>query len=79
VDLWLTDPVTQAYKICLETSSKRLQDSLVSGEQIDPSNNDLSMNQIHTSIGWKGAVDAMSLFDSVLKQAEMIEVPKNEK
>ena len=72
------DPVTRAYKTCLETSRKSVLDSIGSGELIDPSNNDLSMNQIHTSLGWDKALDAMSMFEQVLSYAEMIEAPKNE-
>jgi len=79
VDLWLTDPVTQAFKTCLLTNRETVQAKLSAGEYIDSSNNDLSMNQIHSANGWSKALEAMSNFESILSKAEMIEVSKNEK
>jgi len=56
-----------------------VQAKLSAGEYIDSSNNDLSMNQIHSANGWSKALEAMSNFESILSKAEMIEVSKNEK
>ena len=79
VDLWLMDPVTQAYKVCLETGAETTGRRISKGEFIDISNNDLSMNQIHEAIGQKLALEVMSKFNDVLIRANMIEVPKDEK
>lgn len=79
MDLWLADPVTQAFKTCLQTSCETVKTKLSEGEYIDSSNNDLSMNQIHSASGWSEALEAMSNFESILSKAEMIEVSKNEK
>ena len=78
VELWLADPVTQAYKTCLRTNSETVKAKLGAGEYIDSFNNDLSMNKIHSASGWSEALDAMGNFESILSKAEMIEVPKNE-
>lgn len=74
VDLWLADPVTQAFKTCLQTSCEGVKAKLGAGEYIDSSNNDLSMNSIHSARGWAESLEAMSNFESILNKAEMIEV-----
>lgn len=78
VDLWLVDPVTQAYKVCLETGAATIGVKLGEGEFINHSNNDLSMNQIHGAIGQKTALEGMSEFSDILNRADMIEVPNDE-
>jgi hypothetical protein len=77
VELWLADPVTQAYKTCLETGAAKIGRQLGEGDFIDTSNNDLSMNKIHSAIGQKLMLEAMSDFFDILSQADMIEVSKN--
>jgi len=79
VELWLADPVTLAFKTCLQTSCDSVKARLGRGEYIDPTNNDLSMNQIHSASGWAESLEAMSNFESILTKAEMIEVSKNER
>ena len=74
----MTDPVTQAFKTCLQTSCEAVQAKLGAGDYIDLSNNDLSMNQISSARGWAESLEAMSNFESILSKAEMIEAP-NEK
>ena len=74
MDLWLADPVTQAFKTCLQTSRDSVKANLGDGSYIDSSNNDLSMNQIHSARGWAESLEAMSNFESILNKAEMIEV-----
>ena len=78
MDLWLTDPVTQAYLTCLKTSAEVVELKIDNGDYIDASNNDLSMNQIHSAMGWKKAINAMSNFENILKTAKMVEVAKDE-
>ena len=68
------DPVTQAYKNCLDTAIERADRRLASGSLIDPSNNDLSMNNIQETLGWKAAVEQLSDLPGTLFDANMIEV-----
>ena len=56
-----------------------MKDKIGSGDYIDPSNNDLSMNQTHSVLGWVNAVNAMSEFNNILNTGNMIEVSKNER
>ena len=77
VDLWLMDPVTQAYKTCLDTAIAKVNAELADGAHIKIDNNDESMNRIHLKIGAKGALEIMSNFENILKVSSMIEV-KNE-
>jgi hypothetical protein len=51
---------------------------IAKGAYIDESNNDLSMNQMVGALGWKKALEAMSEFDNILKQSEMIGEPKHD-
>ena len=78
MDLWLADPVTQAYKTCLDTTVELIDSQLAKGSDIDFSNNDLSMNKISQMMGSKEMMISMSKFQSVLSVAAMIEAPKNE-
>lgn len=78
MDLWLEDPVTQAYKTCLETGAAQIGRQLGEGVFIDKSNNDLSMNKTHSAIGQKLTLEGMSKFFDILSRADMIEEPKNE-
>ena len=78
MELWLENPVTKAYKTCLETGAARISLHLGEGGFIDPSNNDLSMNKIHSAIGQKLTLEGMSKFFDILSRADMIEVPKDE-
>ena len=79
MDLWLAHPVTKAYLICLKTNIEAVNAKIAGGSYIDYQNNDLSMNQISSAIGWKNAVDAMRNLENILKNAEMIEVKDNDK
>ena len=72
VDLWLIDPVTQAYKNCLDTAVKNANGKLSDGSLIDPTNNDLSMNRIQETIGWRSAIEGLSGFGNTLSLADMI-------
>jgi len=78
VDLWLMDPVTQAYKVCLNTAIVKADKDLASGDNIDITNNDASMNRIHLKVGGKEALRIMSDFENILTISSMIEVPKDE-
>ena len=78
VDLWLVDPVTKAYLTCLQTSRTSIQSKISSGEYLDLSNNDRSMNRTCNALGHCQALDSMSKFDDILTSADMIEVPKDE-
>ncbi len=68
------DSVTQAYKNCLDTAIERADQTLASGTLIDSSNNDLSMNRIQETLGWKSAIEQLSDFPKTLSLANMIEV-----
>ena len=78
VDLWLVDPVTQAYKTCLETGAEAIGCKIGESGFLDLSNNDLSMNRTHSALGQKLMLESMSKFNDILIGAEMIEVPKYE-
>ena len=78
VELWLADPVTQAYKTCLDTAITKADADLASGDNIDIDNNDASMNRIHLKIGGKEALRIMSGFENILTISDMIEVPEDE-
>ena len=79
VDLWLVDPVTQAYLTCLNTTEGLIDKKMTSGQCFDFTNNDYSMNQVSEAMGAKQMLSSMANFQDVLKVAEMIEVPKNER
>jgi len=76
VDLWLVNPVTQAYKTCLETRAAYIGRQIGEGVFIDKSNNNLSMNQTHSAIGQKLTLEGMSKFFDILSRADMIEDTK---
>ncbi len=78
LDLWLIDPVTQAYLTCLKDLSKNIGARLSSGELLDDANNDYSMNLTSKALGAKSMAETMSSFESVLLAGEMIEVEKDE-
>jgi hypothetical protein len=77
VDLWLVDPVTQAYLTCLKTTEELIDKKLTSGQCFDFENNDFSMNQVSEAMGAKQMLSSMANFNDVLNVAEMVEV-KNE-
>ncbi len=77
MDLWLVNPVTQAYKTCLETGAAKIGQQLGEGVFLDESNNDLSMNQTHSAIRQKLTLEAMSEFFDILSLADMIEESKD--
>ena len=79
LDIWLIDPVTQAYLTCLQDLANNIGSRLSSGELLDCANNDYSMNSIHKAIGAKSMAETMSSFESVLTSGEMIEVKKDER
>lgn len=78
MDLWLVDPVTQAYKTCLETGAAKIGRQLGEGEFNDSSNNDLSMNQINCAIGQKLTLEGMAKFSDILHRANMIKWTKEQ-
>lgn len=73
-DLWIDNPVTQAYLQCLKWSAEQQEEIIGNGSLIDNSNNDLSMNRIQyadgASFGFKSSSNPISHF----KLHEMIEV-----
>jgi hypothetical protein len=74
VDLWLVDPVTQAYRTCLNTAIENINIKLSVGSYVNPSNNDESMNMLHELLGWKQAAENFLCYESILKQANMVEL-----
>lgn len=42
VELWLNDPATKAYLVCIGLEMERVEGELENGSWIDPTNNDLT-------------------------------------
>ncbi len=76
VELWLSNPVTQVYLKCLKWAVEDIDDTLKSGAFIDSSNNDSSMNNIHSALGTKDGLIKAQAFEEMLNAREMIEKPK---
>lgn len=75
-ELWLNSPVTKTYFQCLAWSAELLAEALGNGLGISSSNNDLSMNLIHSSLGEKRGLLLASLpWDQFIKH-KMIEAPE---
>lgn len=72
-DLWIDNPVTKTYLQCLEWSAEQIAESLGKGSNVDSSNNDLSMNIIHSRLGEKvGLLKAANPIDQFITH-EMLE------
>ena len=78
LDLWLIDPVTKAYQICLSEMTRNAKDSLIDGSLVDSSNNDRSMNAIHSSMGMVTGYENARLFTDVFKLCAMVESASKE-
>lgn len=79
LDLWLIDPVTKAYLVCLSELARKTKETLMDGSLIDSCNNDRSMNSTHSALGMvMGYENAMKL-EGVLNVCEMVEKAKDQK
>ena len=76
LDLWLIDPVTKAYLTCLSETSRGLGEQLSACQFIDSTNNDTSMNKMHSLFGQRAGIEYVSNAVPLLKACEMIEHPK---
>jgi len=55
-DIWVDSPVTKVYLQCLKWSAEQIQEAIGKGGFVDSTNNDLSMNQLHSALGEQGGL-----------------------
>ena len=77
-DIWIDSPVTKLYLQCLEWSASQADEIVGNGSQIDSSNNDRSMNNIHGIMGQRIGLITASNPENLFNTHEMIEIPKEE-
>lgn len=73
LEIWLSDPVTKAYLLCLKEKQRVIGNRLEEGSMIDTTNNDRSMNLIHSALGTKDGLRQACEFEDVFNQCEMVE------
>jgi len=59
--------------LALDLLFKDLSDSISSGELVDSSNNDLSMNSLHSVMGGMNVVDQVKKTESMLNRYGLVE------
>jgi len=77
-DIWIDNPVTQAYLKCLIWSGEQAEEIAGNGSIIDIGNNDKSMNSIHSLLGQKIGLTTASKPLALFNAHAMIEIPKEE-
>jgi len=74
VEIWLSDPVTQALQRGLQEVANKVKDKLSNCTYVDPANNDLSMNEMHKALGARDGLLSAAKFEEVLNICSFIEV-----
>lgn len=77
LEIWLDNPVTINYLKCLEFESEKISKAFSNLSLIDSTNNDLSMNNIHSAIGSREGLRVASQAAFMLNEYGMVEA-KNE-
>ena len=78
LDQWLLNPVTLVYLECLEFEKMGVDSLLSSNSLIDSSNNDLSMNTIHSAMGSKLGLNTAMQLEELFVKHDCIERPLDE-
>lgn len=78
MEIWLENSTTKTYLQCLKWSGEQVEEILGNGSHIDPTNNDLSMNRIHSVLGQKIGLVNASDPTSIFNIHEMLELPKEQ-
>jgi hypothetical protein len=73
LEIWLDNPVTVNYLKSLEFLSDAIGDTLKSVGLIDSTNNDLSMNRIHSAMGSQNALSTALDCTELLTKYGMVE------
>ena len=73
LDIWLADPTTKAYLTCLKEKQRVIGERLEEGSMIDTTNNDRSMNLIHSALGTKDGLRQACEIEYMFKSCEMVE------
>ena len=76
LELWLESPVTKAVSLAYHEIINRIDAEVSAGYCIDSSNNDLSMNQIHSALGTKQGLENAGKFEEALRMCSLIEEDK---
>jgi len=79
LELWLADPVTKAYHVCLSELARKTRSAVSDGSLIDSSNNDRSMNSVHSALGMATGYENASKFVGVFSMCELVEKEKDQK
>ena len=77
-DLWIDNPVTKAYLKCLKWSGEQAAEIVGNGSIVDISNNDKSMNSIHSLLGQKIGLTTAGDPIEIFNTHQMLELPKEE-
>ena len=73
LEIWLDNPVTQNYLKCLDFEVDKLSDAISSGALFDSSDNNLSMNKVHSVMGSRSAMTSAQDFPGLLTSYGMVE------
>lgn len=72
-DIWISNPVTKTYLQCLMWSAEQCREVLGSGNLIDSTNNDKSMNSIHSALGEARGYEKSTQLADILNVHKMLE------
>lgn len=78
LEIWLDNPVTKNYLHCLTFASEAIGANLALSSFVDSSNNDLSMNKIHSAIGERAGLAGAMSPAYLLEKYGMVELEKEE-
>ncbi len=73
LDIWVDNPVTKTYLQCLDWSAEQCREVLGSGHLIDSTNNDKSMNAVHSALGEARGYEKSGLFIDIFNVHKMLE------
>jgi hypothetical protein len=77
LELWLNDPCTQALVQCFEWYVQDIRDELNSGSYQDPSNNDLTCNNLSRAHGRMDAFKLATQATDIFHRYDLMEEKKD--